>query len=77
LLEDGTWFGGTVRRPIDPALGEVVFTTNLSGTRRPSPTRAISDRFVVMTAPMIGNYGVNPSDMESPMPQVRGVVVRS
>src|SRR3954451_6911198 len=33
-------------------------------------------QIVVMTAPMIGNYGVNPTDPESPGPQVAGVVVR-
>jgi carbamoyl-phosphate synthase small subunit len=31
---------------------------------------------VVMTAPMVGNYGINPQDMESERPQVSGVVVR-
>lgn len=76
LLEDGTWYGGTVRRPIDPALGEVVFTTNLSGYQETFTDPSYLGQIVVMTAPMIGNYGVNPGDMESPVPQVRGVVVR-
>src|SRR5258706_16247075 len=31
LLEDGTWYPGVTRRPIGPAFGEVVFTTNLTG----------------------------------------------
>src|SRR5207247_8535159 len=33
-------------------------------------------QIVVMTAPMIGNYGVNPEDIESDRPRVAGVVVR-
>ncbi|HEU5217783.1 MAG TPA: glutamine-hydrolyzing carbamoyl-phosphate synthase small subunit [Gemmatimonadales bacterium] len=76
LLEDGAWFGGTVRRPGEAALGEVVFTTNLSGYQETFTDPSYLGQIVVMTAPMIGNYGVNPSDMESPTPQVRGVVVR-
>lgn len=76
LLEDGTWFSGTVRRPTEPALGEVVFTTNLSGYQETFTDPSYLGQIVVMTAPMIGNYGVNPDDMESPIPQVRGVVVR-
>ena len=31
LLEDGAWFAGTTARPLDPAFGEVVFTTNITG----------------------------------------------
>jgi carbamoyl-phosphate synthase small subunit len=76
LLEDGAWFAGSVRRPSDPALGEVVFTTNLSGYQETFTDPSYLGQIVVMTAPMIGNYGVNPSDMESSTPQVRGVVVR-
>jgi len=31
LLEDGTWFSGSATRRIEPAFGEVVFTTNITG----------------------------------------------
>ena len=31
LLEDGTWYAGTTPEPVEPAFGEVVFTTNLTG----------------------------------------------
>ena len=55
LLEDGTWFGGTVRRPSEPALGEVVFTTNLSGYQETFTDPSYLGQIVVMTAPMIGN----------------------
>jgi len=76
LLEDGSWYGGTVRRPIDPAFGEVVFTTNLTGYQETFTDPSYLGQIVVMTAPMIGNYGINASDMESAAPQVSGVVVR-
>lgn len=76
LLEDGTWFSGAVDRPVPPAFGEVVFTTNLTGYQETFTDPSYLGQVVVMTAPMIGNYGVNPEDMESARPQVSGVVVR-
>jgi carbamoyl-phosphate synthase small subunit len=76
LLEDGAWFAGTALRPLDPAFGEVVFTTNLTGYQETFTDPSYLGQIVVMTAPMIGNYGVNQEDMESERPQVSGVVVR-
>ena len=76
LLEDGNWFAGTSARPIDPAFGEVVFTTNLTGYQETFTDPSYMGQIVVMTAPMIGNYGINPEDSESDRPQVTGVVVR-
>ncbi len=76
LLEDGTWFSGTTARPIEPVFGEVVFTTNLTGYQETFTDPSYLGQIVVMTAPMIGNYGVNVEDMESARPQVTGVVVR-
>ncbi len=70
LLEDGAWFAGTSMRPLDPAFGEVVFTTNLTGYQETFTDPSYLGQIVVMTAPMIGNYGVNPEDMESGRPQV-------
>jgi carbamoyl-phosphate synthase small subunit len=76
LLEDGAWFAGTARQPIHPAFGEVVFTTNLTGYQETFTDPSYLGQIVVMTAPMIGNYGVNADDMESAHPQVSAVVVR-
>ena len=76
LLEDGNWFAGTTARPIDPAFGEVVFTTNLTGYQETFTDPSYLGQIVVMTAPMIGNYGVNLEDSESDHPQVTGVVIR-
>ena len=76
LLEDGAWFPGTARRPFSTTPGEVVFTTNLSGYQEVFTDPSYLGQIVVMTAPMIGNYGVNDEDVESGKPQVNGVVVR-
>jgi carbamoyl-phosphate synthase small subunit len=76
LLEDGAWFAGTAPLPFEPAYAEVVFTTNLSGYQEVFTDPSYLGQLVVMTAPMIGNYGINPDDMESDRPRVAGVVVR-
>jgi carbamoyl-phosphate synthase small subunit len=76
LLEDGAWFAGSTRQNLDPAFGEVVFTTNLTGYQETFTDPSYLGQIVVMTAPMIGNYGINLDDMESARPQVSGVVVR-
>jgi carbamoyl-phosphate synthase small subunit len=76
LLEDGAWFAGTLVGSGAPAFGEVVFTTNLTGYQETFTDPSYLGQIVVMTAPMIGNYGVTHLDDESSRPQVSGVVVR-
>jgi carbamoyl-phosphate synthase small subunit len=77
LLEDGTLFHGNLRAsPQQPAVAEVVFTTGMSGYQESFTDPSFRGQIVVMTAPMIGNYGVNAEDPESTQPQVSGVVVR-
>ncbi len=76
LLEDGEWFAGTTPWPVAERFGEVVFTTNLSGYQETFTDPSYRGQIVTMTAPMVGNYGVNEEDLESGGPQVSGVVVR-
>ena len=57
-------------------VAEVVFTTNMSGYQETFSDPSYSGQIVVMTAPMIGNYGINTADPESARPQVAGVIVR-
>ena len=58
------------------AAAEVVFTTGMSGYQETFTDPSFSGQFVVMTAPMIGNYGINGEDGESDKPQVAGIVLR-
>jgi carbamoyl-phosphate synthase small subunit len=77
LLEDGTLFRGLLRAPVrDPVVAEVVFTTNMTGYQEVFTDPSYRGQIVVMTAPMVGNYGINADDPESARPQVAGVVVR-
>jgi carbamoyl-phosphate synthase small subunit len=76
LLEDGTLFRGLRRDAELERVAEVVFTTNMTGYQEVFTDPSYGDQIVVMTTPMIGNYGVNADDPESGKPQVAGVVVR-
>lgn len=77
LLEDGTLFHGHIQATGNaPAVAEVVFTTNMSGYQEVFTDPSYRAQIVVMTSPMIGNYGVNAEDPESTRAQVSGVVVR-
>jgi carbamoyl-phosphate synthase small subunit len=76
LLEDGTLFRGMMRHPMAPSVAEVVFTTNMTGYQEVFTDPSYRGQIVVMTAPMIGNYGINSEDPESERPQIAGVVAR-
>jgi carbamoyl-phosphate synthase small subunit len=76
LLEDGTLFHGLTRLDTRPTVAEVVFTTNMTGYQEVFTDPSYDGQIVVLTAPQIGNYGVNAEDPESARPQVAGVVVR-
>jgi carbamoyl-phosphate synthase small subunit len=76
LLEDGTLFTGSLHGSGEPRVAEVVFTTNMSGYQEVFTDPSYREQIVVMTAPMIGNYGVNTEDPESSRPQVAGVIAR-
>jgi len=82
LLEDGTLFLGRLRKGSGktsgdaPTVAEVVFSTNMTGYQEMFTDPSFGGQIVVMTAPQIGNYGINTDDPESARPQVAGVVVR-
>ncbi len=76
LLEDGTLFLGRLVGAAGPTVAEVVFTTNMTGYQETFSDPSFRGQIVVMTAPQIGNYGVNTEDPESAHPQVAGVVCR-
>ena len=76
LLEDGRRFNGFCFGAQRPSLGEVVFNTSMTGYQEILTDPSYSGQHVVMTYPLIGNYGVNNQDQESDKPQVSGFVVR-
>ncbi len=64
-LEDGTIFKGRSFTGHGEAVGEIVFNTSLSGYQEILTDPSYTGQIVTMTYPMIGNYGINPEDMES------------
>jgi len=64
-LEDGTVFEGLSFTGRGETVGEIVFNTSMSGYQEVLTDPSYTGQMVVMTYPLIGNYGVNPDDMES------------
>jgi len=75
-LEDGTVLRGHSLGAEGTTTGEVVFNTSLTGYQEVFSDASYAGQVVVMTNPLIGNYGVNADDDESRGPSLRGVVVR-
>ncbi|MBT6282299.1 MAG: carbamoyl phosphate synthase small subunit, partial [Phycisphaerae bacterium] len=77
-LEDGTIvYGRSFGAVLDePVTGEVVFNTAMCGYQEAISDPSYAGQIVIMTAPEIGNYGVNKEDVESAKPQVAGFVVK-
>lgn len=64
-LEDGTVFEGRSFTGPGEAVGEIVFNTSMSGYQEILTDPSYTGQLVTMTYPLIGNYGINPEDMES------------
>ena len=76
LLEDGKRFDGVGFGSAGRSIGEVVFNTSMTGYQEILTDPSYSGQHVVMTYPLIGNYGVNEIDVESDGPKVAGFIVR-
>jgi len=76
LLEDGTRFDGEACAAPGPAVGEVVFTTGMSGYQECVTDPSFHAQLLTFTAPMVGNYGASAAAMESPVAHARGAIMR-
>jgi carbamoyl-phosphate synthase small subunit len=76
VLEDGRTFSGASFGAEGETFGEMVFNTSMSGYQEILTDPSYAGQIVCMTYPLIGNYGVNESDVESRRPWVEGFVVR-
>ena len=75
-LEDGsTWWGEAFGDP-SPASGEVVFNTAMTGYQEIASDASYNGQLVVLTYPLIGNYGVFARAAESRKPWVEALIVR-
>lgn len=76
VLEDGRAFEGEPYGAIGTTLGEAVFSTGMTGYQETLTDPSYHRQVVVMTAPHVGNTGVNDQDDESSRIWVSGYVVR-
>ena len=76
VLEDGTRYAGHAYGARGQSFGEVVFATGMTGYQETLTDPSYAGQIVVMTAPHIGNTGVNDEDPESARIWVSGYVVR-
>ena len=77
LLEDGTRFDGEACGAEGYAVGEVVFTTGMSGYQESMTDPSFAGQLIAFTYPHIGNYGVSAAAMESERPWARAAIMRA
>lgn len=79
VLETGEeYLGESIGHDIDNifSLGELVFNTSMTGYQEILSDPSYCDQIVLMTYPLIGNYGINKDDFEALTPALKGLVVR-
>jgi len=77
VLADGTVFEGTGVGATGDAVGEVCFTTSLTGYQETLTDPSFAGQIITFTFPHIGNVGTNLEDHETTTPAARGCVLRA
>ena len=77
LLEDGARFDGLACGADAPAVGEIVFTTSMSGYQEAVTDPSYAGQLLTFTYPQIGNYGVSETAMESDRIHARAAIMRA
>jgi carbamoyl-phosphate synthase small subunit len=77
LLEDGARFDGLACGADQPAVGEIVFTTSMSGYQEAMTDPSYAGQLIVFTCPQVGNYGVSAEAMESDRVHARAAIMRA
>lgn len=76
ILENGMSFEGKIFGELGETVGELVFNTGMTGYQEVLTDPSYCGQIVVMTYPMIGNYGINLEDMESDNIHMKGFVIK-
>ena len=77
LLEDGAHFDGIACGAEGHAVGEIVFTTSMSGYQEAMTDPSYAGQLLSFTYPQIGNYGVSAEAMESDRAHARAAIMRA
>ena len=76
VLENGTEFYGYGFGADKEAINEIVFNTSMVGYQELISDSSYAEQMVVMTYPLIGNYGITDEDYETKFPTIGGLIVR-
>lgn len=76
VLEDSSVYEGDSFGAETTTYGEVVFDTSMTGYQEMLTDPSSAGQILVLTYPLVGNYGINEADFESKQIQVRGLAVR-
>lgn len=76
ILENGMIFQGKIFGKLSTAVGELVFNTGMVGYQEVLTDPSYTGQIVVMTYPMVGNYGINLEDMESSKIHMKGFIIK-
>jgi len=77
LLEDGARFEGVACAAEGPAVGEIVFTTSMTGYQEAMTDPSYAGQLLIFTYPQVGNYGVRGDAMESDRVHARAAIMRA
>ncbi len=77
LLEDGARFDGDACAAEGPAVGEIVFTTSMSGYQEAMTDPSYAGQLLIFTYPQVGNYGARADAMESDRVHARAAIMRA
>ncbi|MEZ3532170.1 MAG: glutamine-hydrolyzing carbamoyl-phosphate synthase small subunit [Muribaculaceae bacterium] len=76
VLEDGREFPGIGFASDTEKVGELVFNTSMVGYQEILSDPSYADQIIVMTYPLIGNYGITDEDYETKFPSIGGMIVK-
>ncbi|MFR4519545.1 MAG: carbamoyl phosphate synthase small subunit [Fusobacterium sp.] len=76
ILENGKVFEGKIFGELADSVGEISFNTGMTGYQEMLTDPAGHGMMMVMTYPMIGNYGINTEDMESDKVQLKALIIK-
>ena len=76
MLEDGREFPGVGFASDAESIGELVFNTPMVGYQEILSDPSYAARIIVMTYPLIGNYGITDEDYETKFPSIGGMIVK-
>ncbi|MCH5231606.1 MAG: glutamine-hydrolyzing carbamoyl-phosphate synthase small subunit [Muribaculaceae bacterium] len=76
VLEDGREFYGQGFASNEERVGELVFNTSMVGYQEILSDPSYADQIIVMTYPLIGNYGITDEDYETKFPKIGGMIVK-